>query len=638
MTLSISDFKRPTLDNGRGAGLIAATGWNGGDQGIDFWISELEALDFKWLLVLDSRGDSIPLCKKLISAGIFPVVRITRRDPPPNDSPEPNPGHLDSVEEETVHKLVDEGVLYFETNTEPDLAKQWKSGAIPVDVEEAAKLVALNWLFDAHLILEAGGYPGLPAVSSGSNMDLIGALASLGRQDILLEGCWLALHNHGLNRPLNYPADNVNQIGAPLPPDQYDFGPLTNWVWWNSKTSRVDTLDDLNQERASGKRGGSTIFQDHACFREHEYFAAMLQKYLGRPIPILTTEGGFEVGRRDDLRYPRLNPHSHAELTVAMFDRMQRDVPDYYFSCMASWLLPSNGQRARAWYGDFWQRTFQSGPGFKSGLPPFPIPGLSVGASLPVVQAVKKMPNLKRGTRMQAPPPPISILAKPPPPPPPPTEESIYVAKQGDTLAQIAEKFGASIASLMSLNRISDPNRLHPAQRIIIPPGLATSPQRISGEAKGPTFPTAYPNGPPLPPKPRGWDQFDSRLATLNVRVLNAMVPAGYPFWRLVRAEYQDPNQASGHHYISYLIIDDSGAPVAGQRVFEGFGEDRAESRTDTSGSARMPITASYSPEDGESGPYAAWVDGLPSDRVMGLGLPVNHQVNFRLTWQKTIR
>lgn len=639
MTRTLTEFKRPSQDNCRGAGSLAASGWNGGDQGLDYWIAELQALDLKWLLVLDSNADSIPLCRKLVAAGIFPVVRILRQDPPPNDSPEPNPGHLNAAEEETVRKLVGEGVLYFETNSEPDLARQWKNGAIPADTEEAAKLVALNWLFDARFILEAGGYPGLPAISSGAAMDLIGALVSLGRQDILLDGCWLALHNYPLNRPLNFPADNTNQIGAPLPPDQYDLGPLTKWVWWNLKLGRADTLDDLNQTRASGKRVDSTIFQDHACFREYEFYAALLQKYLGRPIPIISTEGGFSIGRRDDPRYPRITPQMQAEFTVALFDRMQRDAPDYYFACMPSWLIPSAGLQAQSWYSDFWQRTFQNGPRANSGLPPFAVPALNLGAPLPVVAAVKTMPNLKRGSRLQAPPPPITILAKPPPPPPPPNEESIYLTRQGDTLAQIAEKFGTTIASLMSLNRISDPNRLVLGQRIIIPPASRAPGGLVPGSRQASTtVQVPPPRSPPLPPKPRGWDQFDSRLATLNVRVLNAMVPAGYPFWRLIRAEYQDPTQSSGHHYVSYLVMDENGAPVAGQRVFEGLGDERSETRTDPSGAAKIPITTSYSPEQGESGPYAAWVDGLPSDRVTGLGLPVNRQVNFRLIWQKTIR
>jgi hypothetical protein len=45
-----------------------------------------------------------------------------------------------------------------------------------------------------------------------------------------------------------------------------------------------------------------------------------------------------------------------------------------------------------------------------------------------------------------------------------------------------------------------------------------------------------------------------------------------------------------------------------------------------------------YDPEAGEIGPYSAWVAGLASDRVIGLGMPNGLSVNFVLTWQKTVR
>jgi LysM repeat protein len=639
MSLSFADFKRPPEDNGRGVHGIATTGWSGGDQGLDYWVAELEALGVKWFKVLDANCDSLPLCKKLIAAGMFPVVRILRHDPPPNDLPEPNPGHMNAVEEETVKKLIDVGVLYFETNNEPNLSTEWKNGAIPATLDEAAKLVALNWLFDARFVLEAGGYPGLPAVSVGGNMDMIGALASLGRQDILPEGCWIAIHNYGLNRPMNYPADSVHQIGAPLPPDQYDFGPFTKWVWWNLQEGRADALDDVNQMRATGKKVGSTIFQDHACFREHEYYAAFAQKFLSRPIPILSTEGGHSVGRRDDPRYPRVTPQMHADLTVTMFDYMQREAPDYYFATMPSVLLATPGSHLDAWYGDFWPSAFQNGPRTDAPVPPFPVPGVELGSNLPVVAAVKAMPNLRRGAKQAAPRPAISISVKPPPPPPPLSGESLYRVLPGDTLSGIADKFGSTVTSLMTLNQIPDPARLAPGFKLIIPAGSGDSkPSVPAPKAAQAPMPTRLPDTTPTPPRPRGWDEFDSRLAALNVRVLNAMVPAGYPFWRLVRAEYQDPSEANGHHDVCYLVLDENGAPVAGQRVFQGLAEHRAETRTDASGNARVPMTASYSPERGESGPYSAWVDGLPSDRVTGLGLPVHRQVKFRLTWQWTIR
>jgi LysM repeat protein len=639
MSLSLGDFRRPPQDNGRGIRGVSASAWSAPGQSLDYWVGEIQELGIKWVHIPDSKCDSLTLCLKLVAAGIFPVVMILRQDPPPNDSREPNPGHLNAGEEETVRKLVDAGVLYFETNNEPNLSAQWKNGAIPTSPEEAAKLVALNWLFDARLILEAGGYPGLPAVSIGNNMDLIGALTMLGRQDILLEGCWIAIHNACLGRPLNYPADEVNQIGAPVAPDKYDFGPFTRWTWWNPQRGRADTRDEVNQFRASNKKAGSTVFQDHACFREYEFYAALALKSLGRPIPILSTDGGYAVGQRIDARYPRVTPDMHAEMTVAMFDFMQREAPDYYFGAMPSCLLASPGLQSEAWYGDYWQLKFQKGSGRNAFLPPFPVPEAHMDARLPVVAAVKSMPSVNRlgqqpGVLASAP-----VSPRPLPPPPPPSEESVYAVKPGETLAGIAERFGTTVPTVLTLNRLADQTKIIPGQRLIIP--ASTSPGRAPslGARTPPSVTSARSRSAlPPPPTPRSWDQFDPRLAALNVRVMSAMVPTGYPYWRLVRAEYEDPTEAGGTHFVAFSVLDERGMPVPGQRVLQSWGEDQTETKTDHSGIAMIQITASYSPETGESGPYSAWVDGLPSDRVTGLGLPAHRQVNFNLTWQKAVR
>jgi hypothetical protein len=171
MPKGLKDLPRPPNDNGRGLHGSASAGWSGSGEGYDYWIDELTEMGIKWFKVLDDQGNSLPFCEKLLAAGIFPIVRILRRDPPPNDVPEPNPGHISPAEEEMVKRLVALGVRYFETNNEPDLASEWKHNAMPGDANEAAKLVALNWLFDARLIIEAGGLPGLPAISGGGELD-----------------------------------------------------------------------------------------------------------------------------------------------------------------------------------------------------------------------------------------------------------------------------------------------------------------------------------------------------------------------------------------------------------------------------------------------------------------------------------
>ena len=46
---------------------------------------------------------------------------------------------------------------------------------------------------------------------------------------------------------------------------------------------------------------------------------------------------------------------------------------------------------------------------------------------------------------------------------------------------------------------------------------------------------------------------------------------------------------------------------------------------------------ADYNPGLGASGPYSAWAQGMPSDRVFGLGLPLKYHVNFLFTFRRTV-
>lgn len=718
MPVTLSEYKRPPEDNGRGIWGSAVSGWAGGEEGLDFWIPELQRLGIKWFGVPDDECNSLPLCERLLAAGIFPLVRILRRDPGPNDSPEPNPGHLNAAEQETVRRLVAAGVLYFETNTEPNLAGHWKSRAIPADRDEAARLVALNWLFDAQVILELGGYPGLPAISAGGQMDLIGALVGLGRQEILIEGCWIALHNYPLNRPLDYPADPVNQLGAPVAPSEYDIGPLTEWAWWDLRLGRAASLDEINQFRAVGKNPGATILNDHACFREYEYYFGLAQKYLGRPIPMISTATGPLIGRRDDMRYPRITPERHARTTAALFDFMQRQAPDYYFAALP-WLLTATEQTAHeAWYGNFWQDAFENGTRIKAPIPVHPVPGVLRTGQLPVISAVKQMSSVSR----LAPPPPPTLpepivvsadvpISSPPPAPDAASPAEIQVRRhtveKGDSLASLARRFQTTVTSIVMANNIADPSALVPGMELIIPEARPAPPPARRAVTRATRRETHYtiqpgdslstiayrfdttisaivaanhledPNAfkvgdellipqpltpapppppkkrpappsrkrtadkpaaaPPPPPRPRGASQFDPRLTALGVGVSSAIVVPGVVYWKLIGAVYVDPAESKGEASLMCTVLDQNGDPVGGQRVLaEAFGTPES-CYTDSQGCAALPIDATFLPEHGDVGPFTAWVDGLPSDRVTGLGRPREQAVCFRVTWQKVI-
>jgi len=338
---------------------------------LDFWISELQAMNIKWVKLLDDGGgSSLELCTRLLAAGIMPIVRLYRL--------EPNPGHIGGREEDTVRRLVAQGVRYFETNNEPNLPAEWKSGHMPSDWLD---VVIDNFIYDADKIISLGGLPAFPAMGIGSEDTPMATVVQKGRADLFEKGAWIAIHNYTLNHPLDYPYDSVNQEGTPLAQDEYDR--LAPWAWEGR------SLEQINAWRASDKNPGATLQNDASCFLAFKLMDDLVLKRLGHKVPILSTEGGPVVGWKDDRRYPRIDPGTHAEWVVGINDFLQggREIngwhcPDNYFT-MCHWLLANYrlgfmapGWESQGWYSDWWNSDFH------------------LSGELPVVAAVKAMRSI----------------------------------------------------------------------------------------------------------------------------------------------------------------------------------------------------------------------------------------------------
>ncbi len=368
--MRIQDFPRPKDDNRRGIHW-SATVYHPAGAALDFWITELQTAHIKWVKLLDdSGGSSLELCRRLLAADIMPVVRLYRL--------EPNPGTIGGREEDTLRRLIAAGVRYFETNNEPDLPGEWKGGHMPANWPD---VVIDNFIHDADKIIGMGGLPALPAMGVGSKDNPVAIVVAKGRADIFDKGAWVALHNYTLNHPLDYPYDAVNQEGAPVSQEEYDR--LGSWAWEGRPREQI------NAWRMSDKNPGATLEQDATCFLAFHLADQMIQQTLGHPVPLISTEGGPVIGWKDDRRYPRLDPHTHAEWVVALNDFMQggRQIhglscPDHYFA-MCHWLIGNYrlgfmapGWESQSWYSDWWNQDF----------------GLQ--GELPVVAAVKAMPNI----------------------------------------------------------------------------------------------------------------------------------------------------------------------------------------------------------------------------------------------------
>jgi LysM repeat protein len=234
---------------------------------------------------------------------------------------------------------------------------------------------------------------------------------------------------------------------------------------------------------------------------------------------------------------------------------------------------------------------------------------------------------------LPAPPMPPPIQAAPPPPPPP-TEFKPFPPPSAPRVVPG-----------------TPPQPPTPSQTVRMPPPPldleSIKPAKQAQTAPSPARPAIPTPGPRLPPPPRFPDfsaapitelEWDWRLDALGVGLEHAQVESGNEYWRLVRAVYQAPDESSDSHQIQYSLIDELGQPVAYHKVWQGWPNDKADALTNERGETSIPLWNSYAPDRGESGAYYAWVDGLPTDRVYGMGLPLKRHVSFLLTWQRTAK
>ncbi len=222
---------------------------------------------------------------------------------------------------EYIAKYVAAGVHYFVTGNEPNLNAENTGGG--------PDAIARQWMMASDNIKAAGGIPMLYPMSPGGDQNsrvmLEGIMQWLKANDALdtLDGAAIAVHNRPLNKPL-------------------------------------DVRDDTS-------------------FLEYEWVDDLVNKYLGRSIPIIGTEAGYTVGANDDHRFPRIDPELHKEYNMAIItgfrDGRWRD------SLFAEnfWILGEFGYRAPAFMADPW--VFNP---------------LNNGQDLPIVAALKAMPKFVR--------------------------------------------------------------------------------------------------------------------------------------------------------------------------------------------------------------------------------------------------
>lgn len=131
--------------------------------------------------------------------------------------------------------------------------------------------------------------------------------------------------------------------------------------------------------------------------------------------------------------------------------------------------------------------------------------------------------------------------------------------------------------------------------------------------------------------------EWDKNLDTLKISLVPANAPVGAPYWRLIRAVYDA--SARGRSAVFCEVQNEKGERLLGQKLTltwpGGSGQATTENKPVPEFAANFPIGGSYNSDQGP-GPYTVSVEGLPSDRVSGLGRPKGRDAYFYLTWRRS--
>ena len=251
-------------------------------------------------------------------------------------------------------------------------------------------------------------------------------------------------------------------------------------------------------------------------------------------------------------------------------------------------------------------------------------------------------------------------LAEPTPTAKPAT--TTHTVGSGDTLSAIAIMHGTNPGNVRALNSLaSDVIRVGdqlsvPGGIVVIVPTRTPRPQPTAASPQ----PTAAPAAPPPtalapvalagPPAPTPVALVWKMPAWTSVESAN--VPAGQKYWRLAKAIYFDEASAGGRVNILVATVDEEGKQMADVSVKMEWGG--GEYTTRKTESKRDPFLlpydldiiaahdmaggSSFSPERGERGGYTITAEGLPSDIVSGMGLPLRHHVAFLLVFQRSTK
>jgi len=288
-----------------------------------FWLQELKAMGIYWY---KDMSCDVSWCKRLLDAGIEPVVRLYQG--------EQFPGRLSNDRFEAARRLIDAGVFYFEIGNEPNLTCEWKSSykdQVDWHNDDLVRQVAYNWWLDAQKIAAMGGKPSLYAMapterSGGCNeryssvrwlekyLAALHKITPMTIVDLVESGdVWMAVHVSPFDRPFLY--------------DPYVNGP----------------------------------HPDDMCLRAFEVYGAIAEVALGVLPLMISTEGGlYSPEHLDFLGWTPYSENEWADRMPEMFEFIAEQYP--YVLGMCPWILTDLGVADPRWLNNGWYRGVEPRP------------------------------------------------------------------------------------------------------------------------------------------------------------------------------------------------------------------------------------------------------------------------------------
>jgi hypothetical protein len=514
-----------------------------------------------------------------------------------------------------------------------------------------------DWLPAARAIVAAGGFPGVPAMTPGGDVDdmiflrsfLKGVVAAGGRET--LSNSWIALHNYFLNHPLDYPLDPVNLRSIPLSEDEISQRKLSE-----IEVNAINHARSISRQPRSqgGYYMGDTIDKDSNGFRKYEAYENIARQVTGLTMPILSTEGGAMPGTQEDPRYPKVSDDDVASLTTEAFTYMAEKAPNYYFA-FTPWIMANEaaGNPDPQWEGATW---------FRGGS----------GEPMPVVAAVRELAAQKK-TRQPLPaetpstPEPLSTPSATPPAPTPPADSTRTPpaasptpdpALTGDRGWLIFWRDGQAFNCMPVIL-----SEIEPAVRSWQAPGdghawgmemrdaqgrqltvmgetgkQGTLPPAVCGAPLPTPSPTSSPTPTPTAtpvPEPKALIKWDERLDWVGVKLVPAPAVHGAPYWKLVSAKLEDPKESGGRHHIYIRMIDENGQLAEGATLTVSWADGKQPLTMERKrGNDIYDIYGANFPMYAPPGSYRVAADGI-SDTVTDFGMPFKQHVNYLLVFQR---